>query len=241
MRPIALDAHRARIDHERVPGRELRNAAERCLSAGEEPEVQEHLDRLVVQFGPDKTAGEQALQFGGEDEDVADAAVVERLDPEPVAREHEPALLPVPDRCAEHAAQVGGEVGAVPLVEMREDLRVATAAERVAVSAESVAKFAVVVQLPVLDRLDGPAFVRERLVASLDVDDAEPPDAECDSGLLENAAVVRATVRHGIGHVVEHARPEDPARIAPDLNGTADSAHWFDATGGAPGQRPPRA
>ena len=207
----------------------------------EEPEVQEHLDRVVVQLGSDETACEQALQLGGEDEDVTDAAVVERLDPETVAREHEPALVPVPDRSAEHAAQVGGEVGAVPLVEMREHLRVATAGERVAVAAESLAKVAVVVQLSVLDRRTVPLFVRERLVAALDVDDAEPPDAERDSRLLENAAVVRAAVRHRIGHVVEHAGVEDPARIAPDLNGTADSAHWFDATGGAPRQRPPRA
>ncbi len=75
---------------------------------------------------------------------------------------------------------------------------------------------------------------------AFDVDDAEPPDAERDSGLLEDAAVVGAAVGHGVRHPAEHAGLEEPARTAPNLNGTADSAHRFDATASLPGQRPPR-
>ena len=86
--------------------------------------------------------------------------------------------LAVPDRDGEHAAQVLGQRGPVVLVEVRQDLGVAAAAQHVAARLELLAQRRVVVDLAVLRRPDAAALVGEGLVAALDVDDREPPGAE---------------------------------------------------------------
>ena len=74
-----------------------------------------------------------------------------------------------------------GNVGAELLVEVREDLRVAAARETGGRRARAPRRSVdVVVELAVLDRPDRSVLVRERLVAALDVDDAEAPRAERD-------------------------------------------------------------
>src|SRR5262249_51190671 len=83
----------------------------------------------------------------------------------------------------------------------------------------------VVVELAVLHRPDGAVLVADRLVAALDVDDAEPPHAECDARLEMRAAVVRAAVRHGVGHPVEHVRLDYEAGLAPGLDDSTDPAN----------------
>ena len=104
-------------------------------------------------------------------------------------------------------------------------------AKRWPVALELVAELVVVVELAVLDRPDRAVLVRERLVAALDVDDAQPPDAERDAGRRVRAAVVRAAVRHRVGHPVEDVGRDDPSRLAPDLDDSADPAHAWTVSG----------
>src|SRR5262249_55468593 len=189
-------------------------------------EAEHHVgvDRVVVEFGRDEAARKQALQLGGEDDQVAGLRVVHRLHAEPVARDHEAPLAPVPDRHAELPADVLGELRADLLVEVREDLRVAAALE--AMAAEQLAPdVLVVVELAVLHRPDGAVLVADRLVAALDVDDAEPPHAERDAGLEVRAAVVRASVRHGVGHAVEHVRLDHRTWLTAYLDDSTNPAH----------------
>ena len=66
-------------------------------------------------------------------------------------------------------------------------------------------------------------------MAALDVDDAEPARADRGAGRDVRAAVVRAAVRHRVGHPVEDAVGQDVPRLAPDLDHPANAAHRLDS------------
>ena len=153
----------------------------------------------------------------------AGVAVVERLDPEAVAREHEPAAVGVPHRDREHPAQPLGEARAVLLVEVDEHLGVGVrGAEAVAGRLELRAQLGVVVDLAVLDDDDAAVLVGDRLVAALEVDDRQPPRGQ--PGLAEHhlaAGVGPAVVQRG-AHGGEHVAVRRSAAGAHDA---ADAAH----------------
>jgi hypothetical protein len=108
---------------------------------------------------------------------------------------------------------------------MREDLGVAPAAKRVSIGRKRVADVEVVVQLAVLNGPDVAALVRDRLMTAFDVHDAQAANAERDAWRRVRAAVVRAAVCHCVRHPIEDVRRDDGARLAADLNDTADPAH----------------
>ena len=118
-----------------------------------------------------------------------------------------------------------GKRSAVALVEVRQDLGVAAARERVPSRSKLAPELGVVVELAVLDRDDRAVLVQDRLVATLDVDDREPTHAERDPGRHEGPAVVGAAVSHDVGHDVQRFLREELARLPSDLNDAADSAH----------------
>src|SRR6266540_3378959 len=96
-----------------------------------------------------------------------------------------------------------GEGGPMFLIQVRNDLGVATSSELVSGSLQSAPYVGVVVQLPVLDGPDLAALVRERLMATRDVDDAEPPHTKRDAVAHVGPAVIGTAVRHRIGHPIE--------------------------------------
>ena len=108
---------------------------------------------------------------------------------------------------------------------MREDLRVAARAERVAGVLQVLTDVDVVVELAVLDRPDRSALVRDRLMPALDVDDAESANTERNAVLQVYAAVVRASMRHDIGHDAEPLLGDHRSRRSRHLDDAADSAH----------------
>jgi hypothetical protein len=70
-------------------------------------------------------------------------------------------------------------------------------------AAQSDTKVVVVVQLTVLHCPDPFVLVRERLVSTLDVDDAQPADTERDSISRVRTTIVWTAMRHCVGHPVE--------------------------------------
>ena len=156
-------------------------------------------------------------------------------------------LVPEGDR--EHSAKKVGEVDAVLLVEVGQDLRVATAPECMSSAHEAATQLLVVEQLAVLNGPDRVILVRERLMAALDVDDAEPTSGNRDARRAEASAVVGAAVHHRLGHALELSRHEQRTRRARDLYRPADAAHVNRArmissarrTHDTKHQRPPRA
>ena len=171
--------------------------------AGIAVEGEERLERVEV----DLPAGQRA-QLGGERKLAVDRAVVERLDPEAVAREHEPPPARVPDRDGEHPAQALCELVAVLLVEMEHHFGVAVRPEAVPGALQLGAQLAEVVDLAVLDDDGGAVLVRDRLVARLEVDDREPPRGEGDVAVAELPEAVRAAMNQRPAHLCER----DPSR-----------------------------
>ena len=83
---VPLDARLAVLPHEQVAGRQLPRPAEDRVRRRDGVEREKRLERVRI----DLAAG-QSSELGRERELAAVLAVVERLDPEPVPSEHEPA------------------------------------------------------------------------------------------------------------------------------------------------------
>src|SRR5438876_3485787 len=109
--------------------------------------------------------GTGALQLGGERKRPFSSVVVERLDSETVARKNEPLSRPIPDRDREHAAKPLGELQPAFLVEVDEDLCITLRAKAVTGGLELLPQLAIVVDLAVLNDVNRPILVCDRLIA----------------------------------------------------------------------------
>jgi len=94
-------------------------------------ERQERLERVEVDLAPRERA-----QLRRELEHIAGVAVVQRLDPVAIARQHEPPSLAVPDRHREHPTEPPHVLGAIARVEVEMDLGVAMRPEDMALAFE---------------------------------------------------------------------------------------------------------
>jgi len=117
-----------------VAGGKLACVAEDRVRRRDGVEREERLERVEIDLTTRKRA-----QLGRKLEHSARVAVVERLDAEAVARQHETSRLRVPDCDREHSAETPHVLRSVALVEMEMDFRVAMRAERVALPLELAA------------------------------------------------------------------------------------------------------
>src|SRR3954454_2978796 len=155
MRPREpLESDVAVLPYEQMPGGELACLTKDGKRRRDRVEGEKRLERVQVDV-----AAWQRAQFGCERELAVDGAVVQRLDPEAVAREDETAARRVPNRNGEHPAQPFGEAFAVLFVEMEQHLCVAVRPEPVSGALELAAQFAVVVELAVLDDVERAVLV----------------------------------------------------------------------------------
>src|SRR6266508_2649874 len=158
-------------------------------------------DGFPVERTRDVREPEDRLQFRGKEQLAVVLGVVERLDPEAVAREQKLTAAYVPDGEAEHAAKPLDAARAEVFVEMDDGFGVAVRAEDVTVALEVAAQFAVVVDLAVEDDPDGAILVRDGLVAAIQVDDAEAPHADGDAVPDVHALIVGTAMHHCAAHV----------------------------------------
>jgi hypothetical protein len=151
---------------------------------------------------------EQRLDLRGEHQGPADFCIKERLLAEPVAGEHEPLPLRVPDREREHAIQRLGAPLPELLVKMDQDLGVAARLEAVPLRLERAAQLLVVVDLAVEDDLDRAVLVPHRLGAQRrQVDDRQPTVAERALLVFVKTLSVRPAVGDRRGHRADHRGP----------------------------------
>src|SRR5207302_11261533 len=165
--------------------------------------------------------GAEGARLAREHEPAIVEPVVERLDPEAVARAEEPAPRFVPERERPHAVEALHAAFAPLAVGGEDDLGVSRAAEAVALRFELAPQLSVVVDLAVVNQLERAVLARERLVSRLaQVDDREPAKAERDTlGGIGAGAVGAAVVelrRHaldrlGLGQPSRRDDPADPA------------------------------
>jgi hypothetical protein len=83
---------------------------------------------------------------------------------------------------------------------MKDDLDVGPGSEPVAGSDQPRAKFRAVVDFSVADQHDIAGFVPDRLLAALEVDDAEPAESQRRAPGRKVALVVRPTMHEGGSH-----------------------------------------
>ena len=200
----------------KCPAGKLPHFLEDGQRCGNRIESEERLERVKV----DLPAGKRP-QLGGERELAVDRTVVERLDPEAVPREHEPPPARVPDRDGEHPAQALCELFAVLFVEMEHHFGVAVRPEVMSGALQLVAQLAVVVDLTVLDDVEGAVLVGDRLVARLEVDDRETPRGEGDVAVAELPEAVRAAMNQCPAHLCDAIRHGGAVR----RRDSADPAH----------------
>ena len=93
---------------------------------------------------------------------------------------------------------------------MREDLGVPAGAELVPVAEELLPQRGVVVDLAVLDDMDGAVLVRDRLVAGLEVDDREPAGGEREASVADDAVRVRPAMGEDGAHPLGALRGRRP-------------------------------
>ena len=153
-------------------------------------------------------AEEHRTRVRAEDEAADRARHVQGLLPEPVTRQQKPCAPHVPDREGEHPVQARRQVDPPLLVAVDEDLRVGPRREAMPALLELAAQLEVVPDLAVEYRHDRAVFVRHRLGAAGQVDDAEP-------GVAEHAIAPRRGSRVPSGPAVaeRYDRLRDPIAI----------------------------
>ena len=206
----------AAVPHQKVSGRQLARALEDRERSRNGVEGKEPFERVQVDL-----PARQRTQLRRERDLVCVRAVVERLDPVAVSREHEPPLARVPERDREHPPQPLGEAQPPLLVRVHQHLGVAVRAKAMTRAHELVRELLVVVDLAVLHDDDAPVLVRDRLVAGVEVDDREPPRRQPDGAVDERAVGVRAAMHERLAH----RREPLGIRCAAGRRDTADAAH----------------
>src|ERR1700720_2113933 len=86
---------------------------------------------------------------------------------------------------------------------MDDDFGVGLGFEDVALGEKKFTEFLIVVDFPVENDPDGAVFVRDGLVAGVEVNDGQAAEAEADWTGKIKTFVVRATMLDGIGHGLE--------------------------------------
>ncbi len=68
---------------------------------------------------------------------------------------------------------------------------------------EFSAQFHVIVNLAVADDVNRSVLVRDRLLAAVEIDNAQPPHRQADAGLDEEAFIIRSAMAQRVGHFAE--------------------------------------
>jgi hypothetical protein len=234
--PVPHPSSGAALQDQGVAGGNPLHALEERRRADRVPEGQEGVE--LVKGEPPRHVGvdKQRLRLGRELHAAAAIDEVERLDAHVIDGQDEPLEPAVPERQRVHAAQRREQLQAALLVEVRDRLAVAPGSERVPARGELRPQLDVVEDLAVEDQGDGAVLVEERLIAVLEVDDAEPADAQRHARGLCGKLILPGAVRPPVGedgaHGAHHGRPG--ARRAGPVVLACDSTHLVD-----PPARPP--
>ncbi len=188
------------------PGGEQGGAPEQ-RAVGEQVLEREVLrQRLEVQLGAPGRVREHALDLGGEHERLAEPRPVERLDPEPVARQRETPLVAVPDGQREHPVEALERLFAPGGERVEHDLGVAGRAEREAERLELSAQLLEVVDLAVVVEHVAAVGRDHRLAGRrARVEHGQPAVRQAERAV----AVVTLPVRTAVAQRVRHPPQDD--------------------------------
>ncbi len=150
-------------------------------------------------------AGEQCRKRRCEPETARHPSQVQRLDPQPVPRQHQSAAVALQDGDGEHPVQVLDEVRSPCVVRLEDDLRVPVGEEAIPLVAQRCAQLAVVVHGPVVRDREAKIAVHHRLLGVVaEVEDLQPTLAQRRMVPQHQAGAVRAPARHRRRHTRQH-------------------------------------
>ncbi len=221
--PVPLDADASGFRHEEVTRRQFPDRLIDRLRRRHVLQREVRVDRGRAPLLRDLRVFEQRLDLGSKHDARRQQRVIQRLDAQPIAHEQQAPPRPVPQREREHPAEARHRALAPLFVRVNDDFRVGVRAERVAARFELHSKLGEVVDLAVEDRPDRPVFVRQRLIAGRQVDDAEPAMPEADAV----GGVVPVRVRAAVGEHRRH-RPQQltlDAVCGIEVESPGDAAH----------------
>jgi hypothetical protein len=149
--PIGLLLHAAGRHLEIITGAELTHAREDRARIRDAQQVKKFPERGRVDLGRELRIGKERLHLGGEQEAPTVGDVIERLNANPVARDDEELLAPVPERECEHAVNVVEKSLAPHLIEPQDHLGVRGRAKAAALSLQVRLQLGIVIALAVID------------------------------------------------------------------------------------------
>ena len=132
--PVSLDRklRRRHIQSQRVTGGQRLDAfQDRALAVIAIPMNQKTYRRVVVGFHLDARKREQPFDLRSEDETAFGRGVIERLDPQPVARAEEAPAPPVPDRKSIHPLQPVQAIFTPMQIGLQQHFRISSGVEAV--------------------------------------------------------------------------------------------------------------
>jgi hypothetical protein len=194
----------------------------------ERPVREQVLEREVLQqvlwrdTGAKGRVLDERLDLRTEQQVVAGARPVQRLDPVSIAGDEERALVAIPDGEGEHAVEALDAARAPLAVGEQHDLGVGVRAKRVAARDQLVAQLAEVVEFAVVDDRQAPVLGTHRLVTGgRDVDHRQAPAGEADGTVDVRAVVVGATMDDRLAHELQDALVGEAVRAREDRGNAA--------------------
>src|ERR1051325_5397079 len=116
---------------------------------------------------------EDGLDLRSEDEQSVNNRVVERVDPKMIACQKESPVLAVVNDEGKLAVDLVKEVDAMLLVEMQQDFNIRIGPKAMTILYQYFFQLAIVEDLAIAQQHHGTVFVVDRLVATLQIDNAQ--------------------------------------------------------------------
>src|SRR5262245_23555668 len=121
---------------------------------------------------------EDDLDFRSEDEQAVNNRVVKRVDAEMIACQKEPSVLAVVNEKGKLAIDLVKEIQPMLFVQVQQDFNIRVGAKAMALLDQYFFQLEIVEDLAIAHQHHGPVFVVYRLVAALQVDNAQTAKAE---------------------------------------------------------------
>ena len=209
----SMEARAAGRAHQRVTREQFLDFRKCGLRRRHERQSQVLVERFQIQRAGNGAVREDGADLGPEDDAAAIVKDVQRLDAEGVARQDQGAGRGIPEGQAKHAVEPRQCTKTPLLVGMHDDFGIGTGLESVTEGLQFVAQLAEVVDFSVEHDPHGAGLVGDGLVASFQVDDAQPPYPKGQSPVAEDAFVIGTAVDEAPRHRLDqwgrwrHPRP----------------------------------
>ena len=165
---------------------------------------------------------EKRLQFRGEREPVRQGDVVQRLDAQTIAGQQQTPLRGVPDRKRKHPAQMVDAAWTELFPQVNDGFGVAGSPKTMTARGEFLAQLAVVVDLAIEDDPDRSIFVADRLLAAVQVDDAQASHAQPDAITQVHTFFIRPSMHQHLAHRADFVFKH---RFAVKANDSSNATH----------------